>query len=174
MLYELTRLEFANTSGDDAFYYDGTLILMGVFNSFNRAYDHIEKEHHDFSRVTSPDPYMDEIYGVPYLHLRDAVTSNGKPYTTGVLFYISFLDYISDEAKRVYYMYKDDLAFPLYLENKNEADEQIRYYIDKANIRYDTYTSSKRKGRVVLYARHNQDYMVVEQIPVNQYFEGGL
>ena len=41
-------------------------------------------------------------------------------------------------------------------------------------LRYDKFTSGKKKGRELYYARHNQDYMVVEQIPVNQEYAGGL
>lgn len=174
MLYALTRFEFANSTGDDSFFYDGRPVIMGVFSSQDKAYAHIEKESKEFNRIVTPDPYMDEMYGVPYLHLRDATTSSGNHYSSGMLFYITFLDYIADGATTVYYLYKDDLTYPLYYDNRQDVDEQITYYRNRAGIRYDKFTSGKKKGREVYYARHNQDYMVVEQIPVNRYFEGGL
>lgn len=174
MLYALTRFEFANITGSPSYLLDGKPVLMGVFSSEGRAYECIEKESWLFERLTSNDPFMDEYFGIPYLYLRDDTASSGKPYSDGIMFYITFLDYIADGTTKVYYIYKDDLSYPMIFASKEELDQQIRYYKDKANIKYEKYTSSKNKNRVVLYARNNQDYLVYEPIMVDQYFVGGL
>ena len=174
MLYALTRFEFANITGSPSYLLDEKPVLMGVFSSEDKAYEYIEKEPYSFERLTSNDSFMEEYFGIPYLYLRDGTGASGKHHSRGAMFYITFLDYIADGTKKVYYMYKDDLTYPMIFASKEELDQQIRYYKDKANIKYEKYTSSKNKNRVVLYAKNNQDYLVYEPIMVDQYFVGGL